>query len=349
MGKEIAGMRTVCRIGMLLLGAPAVVYAAPCQITQLAEFKVSTDENRPLVDGEINGRPVKILIDTGASLSMMHSALAKQLDLKTETQESLRLYGVGGEKRVTMGRLRTLKFGNFILMNQEIAVVAPQKSSADENHSEIFVIGADLLSHYSVEFDLANHSMRLMKPENCKPEQLVYWSKTFSMADMDIGTVENPHIEASVMLNGKNIKALFDTGAPTSWSTVASARLAGVSNTAKNYQIEQFLTDANGAPIDSFLGSFSTISIGDDETVRKVKLWVADLFAADVQPETGSHLSKPVDMARMLIGCDFFLSHRIVAAFGQGKLLFTYNGGPVFQANGRSPKVTAPAAVPAPH
>lgn len=32
----------------------------------------------------------------------------------------------------------------------------------------------------------------------------------------------------------------------------------------------------------------------------------------------------------MLIGADFFLSHRIYVASSQGKLYCTYNGGPVF-------------------
>ena len=39
----------------------------------------------------------------------------------------------------------------------------------------------------------------------------------------------------------------------------------------------------------------------------------------------------------MLIGADFFLSHRIYVASSQKKLYFTYNGGPVFNLE------TAPA------
>ena len=33
----------------------------------------------------------------------------------------------------------------------------------------------------------------------------------------------------------------------------------------------------------------------------------------------------------MLLGADFFLSHRILVSNSQHKLYFTYNGGPVFQ------------------
>jgi hypothetical protein len=33
----------------------------------------------------------------------------------------------------------------------------------------------------------------------------------------------------------------------------------------------------------------------------------------------------------MLVGCDFFLSHRILVLAKEHTMVFTYNGGPVFQ------------------
>jgi hypothetical protein len=35
----------------------------------------------------------------------------------------------------------------------------------------------------------------------------------------------------------------------------------------------------------------------------------------------------------MLLGADFFLSHRIFVSNEQHKVYFTYNGGPVFSAS----------------
>jgi hypothetical protein len=53
----------------------------------------------------------------------------------------------------------------------------------------------------------------------------------------------------------------------------------------------------------------------------------------------------------MLIGSDFFLSHRILVLAKEHTLLFTYNGGPVFQLvksiapqkNGSDQKDTVPS------
>jgi tetratricopeptide (TPR) repeat protein len=57
-----------------------------------------------------------------------------------------------------------------------------------------------------------------------------------------------------------------------------------------------------------------------------------------------------LDLADMLIGADFFLSHRVYVASGQHKLYFTYNGGPVFNLASTPTPTPLPAegAAPAP-
>ena len=40
----------------------------------------------------------------------------------------------------------------------------------------------------------------------------------------------------------------------------------------------------------------------------------------------------------MLLGAEFFLSHRVSVACGRNKLYFTYNGGPIFNRGAGSPR-----------
>jgi tetratricopeptide (TPR) repeat protein len=68
------------------------------------------------------------------------------------------------------------------------------------------------------------------------------------------------------------------------------------------------------ASIKTFIGPFASFKIGDEE-IRNTRLRFGDI---------------DVESADMLIGADFFLSHRIYVASSQRKLFFTYNGGPVF-------------------
>ncbi len=66
--------------------------------------------------------------------------------------------------------------------------------------------------------------------------------------------------------------------------------------------------------VKTWIAPFQSFKIGDEE-VRNTKLRIGELGL----PYTD-----------MLIGADFFLSHRIYVASSQNKLYFTYNGGPVF-------------------
>jgi hypothetical protein len=51
-------------------------------------------------------------------------------------------------------------------------------------------------------------------------------------------------------------------------------------------------------------------------------------------------------MPSMLLGADFIRAHRIYIAKSQGKLYFSYNGGPIFQVV--RPQPDEPQAAPAP-
>jgi hypothetical protein len=64
------------------------------------------------------------------------------------------------------------------------------------------------------------------------------------------------------------------------------------------------------------LAPFSSFKVGDEE-IRNPRLRVGDTREG----------------TDMLLGADFFLSHRIFVSNEQRKVYFTYNGGPVFSAS----------------
>jgi hypothetical protein len=69
---------------------------------------------------------------------------------------------------------------------------------------------------------------------------------------------------------------------------------------------------------------------------------IADLFSANTHEITGSRIRQRVEeLPEMLVGADFFRTHRILVLFEQRKLVFTYSGGPIFQT--MEPDVAAQA------
>ncbi len=302
-------------------------------IGKIAELDVSDAGNRPLVDGQINEQPVKVLIDTGSTMTFLGEAEAKRLGLKLEGVDRMRVWGVGGEMRLFTTRIARLQIGNFTGKDQLVAVVGSHREA--DGGGPDFVLGEDFLAQFTVELDFAHHVVRLLRPEGCKPEQIVYWSKSYSMAELDgQNDPYAPKIATTVMLQGTKVNALLDTGAAVSWATVEIARHAGVTRTDDATAPPAALAGANGQAIETWLGTFDTFSIGDDETIHNVRLRVGDLFGADRQERTGSHIRQAAVVSpEMLIGYDFLMAHRVLVLFKERKLFLTYNGGPVFQAH----------------
>ena len=69
----------------------------------------------------------------------------------------------------------------------------------------------------------------------------------------------------------------------------------------------------------------------DQEKIMNTPVTVADLFSANREVATGDRLARNVmDFPEMLLGADFFWSHRIFLAKSEGKAYVSYVGGPVF-------------------
>ncbi len=84
---------------------------------------------------------------------------------------------------------------------------------------------------------------------------------------------------------------------------------------------------------------------------RPVQTWIAPVATFEIGGEKVEHTrlrigDSDIPGGDMLLGADFFLSHRVYVANGQHRLYFTYNGGPVFNL-GVIPEGQATATAPA--
>jgi predicted aspartyl protease len=259
----------------------------------------------------------------------MWEEAAKRLGLKIGGVRGLRMFGVGGEAIVHETVVNQLQIGAFAAKNLHLVVIYSKEGQ--HPNAPALVLGEDFLSNFATEFDLAHGVVRLLKPQGCEPDQLTYWSDTYSLADLEPTKPYQPSILTKVTLDGKPVDAILDTGATTSAVARQVAGNVGVTPWLDGKQAAVKMTGLAGTPIDSWVGNFATFAIGS-ESIRNVKLRISDLFGNDKVTDTGSHIGRIAeDTPKMLIGCDFFMSHRVLVLFKERKLLFTYNGGPVFQ------------------
>lgn len=200
------------------------------------------------------------------------------------------------------------------------------------------LLGQNVLGAADVEYDLANGAVRMLKPlGDCGGVDLGYWvpGKTGVVTLENAQSLTSPHTIGEAEVNGRKIRVLFDTGASTSFLSQSAARRVGLRLDAAGAKAGGLSSGIGSALSESTLAPVESFSIGG-ETIRNTSLRVGSRDLAT--------------MADMLLGADFFLSHRILVAKSQRRLYFTYNGGPVFRLDAppsaATPTVDA-AAVPA--
>lgn len=117
--------------------------------------RISFDDDMPLVDGRIDGRPGVIALDTGNSGSTViqgvwarREGVAERLRRGIETVS----YGAGGASTNWAGRLQTLEIGGHVL-DRPIARLAEDRAGAFSSRTEAANIGTDALRFFVIETD----------------------------------------------------------------------------------------------------------------------------------------------------------------------------------------------------
>lgn len=328
---------TLVLLTLAPLAASRAAYAEPCTLGRVAELPVTMLGMRPTVHAAINGTDALFIADSGAFFNLLTPAAAEQFKLNVElAPPNFFVSGVGGEART---RLTTVK--TFTIFNIVVPKVLFVVAGNDLGNGAVGLLGQNVFRLGDVEYDLANGAIRIIRPKgDCKKSVLAYWAnstgKPYSVIDIDFATAAQPHTTSTAYVNGKKVRVMFDTGASTSVLTLDAAKRAGVTPESAGVTPGGPSHGIGRRVTQSWLAPFASFKVGDEE-VRNTQLRIADIALPDVD---------------MLVGADFFLSHRIYVATSQRRLYFTYNGGPVFNLTATPAPATAadsPAAGAADH
>ena len=320
-----------------VLGAATAASAAGCQLQQAAELHVVNEAGSPLIEAQINGRKVVMIVDTGASTTMILRSAAVALGLPRTTVSNTRIFGAGGETVPEVTTLRRFQLGEAGVSNLQLMVGGEQGRTFGDVAG---LLGWDILSHWDVEFDMAHKTIRLLSPKACKGDQVAYWASAYSAAPMNGGVGGDQHIETTVLLNGRSVDAFLDSGASRSVMTPSAAVRAGIRSADAGRAVEDGY-GVGSAALKTRVVTLDSFKFGD-ELIHHADLSVSDLFSKDRYSKTGSLVGEQEqDLPDMLLGADFLRAHRMLVATDQRMIYFTYNGGPVFDT--RRPETTAQA------
>jgi predicted aspartyl protease len=309
------------------LGASAAE-SSGCKFAGIAEWPVRIERNHLITDGEINGKLVAVLLDTGAMRTLVLRAAAARLGLTRKGVPGARMAGVGGNSAVDTAFVDEFRVGQFARANLSMYVAGEHDFGAD------VLLGEDFFRQFDVEFDLAGRMVRLYRAENCATTLLAYWAGAgagVGQAEIDPVREGRPEIVLTVEVNGHPLKALFDSGASGSLLDKAEAARVGVTPDTPGVVPAGAGSGLGSRSVPSWVGSFASFTIGN-ETIRDTDIMFADVFMGATTTGVGSHIPVKVEgLPSMLLGYDFLRSHRVLVAHSQRRIYFTYNGGRVFQ------------------
>lgn len=306
----------IVMIGVMFWAGTAYGADSVCKIVQFGELPVTMVVGRALVNATINGSDAKFIVDSGAFFSSLTNESAQRFKLRLEPLPfGLTISGIGGRTDAQWTHAANFTLTGLMgppIKNVDFVVLGNRFAGEADG-----LIGENILGFVDTEYDLGENVIRLMRAKNCDKTTLAYWHGQSDFAEMEIAhrTAKEPHIIGHATLNGISIRVLFDSGAPQSTLTLRAAARAGVTPSSVGVIAGGVGRGVGSKTHETWVGKFTNLNLGGEE-IRNIGL----LFG----------INEISDGADMLLGLDFFKSHRIYVAKAQSKVYFTYSGGKVF-------------------
>lgn len=304
--------------------APSHGAGAPCRPHPIAEIKVvmrGARGLRPIVAAEINGEPAQMMLDTGAIMTFVYRTSLDRLHLNTVPMPGgVRLTSMGQPIDAEVSAAHSLVFGARFERDAPLAV----EDDRDYGAWTDGLLGQPELGDADIEFDFAHGAMRLFAPDDCINQTGAYWAKPGEA----VAVVElEPRSRQArpfgrITINGVSLMAMFDSGTSTSdLSAVAAAKAGVVPGGPHVVQAGQATGIGGKVQLKNWRGLFHRIDIGGEE----------------IDDVTLDFTDKPGASADLLIGSDYFTTHRIFMSRSQGKLYATAVGQGGLAAQPKAP------------
>jgi tetratricopeptide (TPR) repeat protein len=154
---------------------------------------------------------------------------------------------------------------------------------------------------------------------------------SWSELKIDARSEHDPHTTATVSVNGTDLHAMFDTGASSTTLSIRAGVRLGIKSDSPGVRAEGVSGGLGRHVVPVWSVPVGTIKIGDEE-IHNARIMMQELGDEETD---------------ILIGADFFISHRIYVDNSSRRMFFTYTGGQLFHQKAKA-GADAPVAAAAP-
>lgn len=204
-----------------LLALSSAMAEDDCRLTLAASLPIDPSNiHRVIIPAEIDGKPLRLFIDTGSPFTGITPAAAQRLqaDVHLITGELRPIFPYAGGQVTHFAKVKQFTLGGMTAPRAQFVIMPHEETDADG------LLGADFLRQFDVEFDFANAKVNLFAPHPCNGK-VVYWTQTETVSMIPFRAEQSdPHLRLDLVLDGKSVPAIIDTGAPRTSISDQAAR-----------------------------------------------------------------------------------------------------------------------------
>ena len=217
-----------------------------CRFEMAASLPMTYEGGHINVAVEANGKPFKFIIDTGGWASAISEKTATALGLRQYNFNGVKLIDAGGKSADHAVTLDTLKLGDEMARHIRMMVFTGHDG----------LIAPDLLRNFDLDFDFGANKLNLLKPHPCA-DHVVYWTDDFVEVPMALS--DQGHIRFPIALDGQDLKAMLDTGAP---HTMIDGDTSKGGKTPPETSLTFSLRGGNGGALEAAPQLFQSLRVG---------------------------------------------------------------------------------------
>ncbi len=274
-----------------------------CSVARIADLPLTRWGMGFTVTATINGQDAPLVLDTGAPTVVLNPEAVAALNLEPDrVPRVLVSSGLGGTSNLKMAQADSFELGGFRMRHQVVAVGAMTFGAIPSTIDRpAGLLGAGYLQAFDLELDFAADRMSLYGSRHCE-DGFLPWQPPFDMIPLQVQP--SGHIIVPIILDGKPMNALLDTGAAISTISARAAAALGVTSERLGHD-QQIEVGANGP--DRLIGwvhKFRTLSVGQ-QTLQAPALLISP---------------SELPMAPALLGLDFLRRYRVWISYGSNRL-----------------------------
>ncbi len=281
-----------------------------CTLGRATELPLREASGHLIATVLLNGMPATMIVDTGASVTMVTRAAADRLGLALEDVGQVR--GIGGSVRAFRFvshrfQIGTLRGGRFDMLAGDVPF------RAGSGLADGF-LGADFLAAYALDLDLPEHrAIFYTVVSGCAAPAAVLNAPTYQAALYTPAGAADVRPMVRVTIGGQHLTALIDSGSPDTAMFRNAARRIGLDIGAMTQAPQRLAGGVGPRAVAAVRQVAPPITIGE-VTISNLPVAILD--------------QRSDDAADMLLGMDFLQRVHAWFAFGAHTLIMQIPPGP---------------------